>query len=182
MPKIYLGLEKTFVCWHVEIQGRAHRSRPGFKEANEAGLTGLSLNSEEDGKLVGDLLSLWAEVTHSEVIVKWCWNTAIPTAGNYRDVTIGVLEVLLNREEDEWLLERYRDSLDMLDWHDLGRHGELLMAMLESAKRKDGYYEAVEALCRRVNSLQLKRPGRFRDSALWRKEERLRSLSKLESA
>jgi len=169
MPRIFIGMEAPIVCWQEVIPGQESELRPKFKRAKDAKVQSWTVGDEGDGTLVAELLSLWTEVTRNVVEAESHWKVVRLNALNYGDVTC-IAEMLSDREKDKWLLDRYRDSMDLLDFADLGRPGMLLMAMLELAKRRSGFDEAVAVLCRRVSSLMLKRPGCVLDEYLWRVE------------
>ena len=105
------------------------------------------------------------------------WNVVIDDRMKDGRVIGLLMTVLFGRAEDEWLVARYEGSSDLLDWGHLNADGQMLVEMLEIAKRTSVRWTTVWILCTRISSLMLHRPQRLRDAFAWKEELARRKLS-----
>lgn len=177
MPDIYVGsTNKTLVVWKETAQSTVSTSRPQFKAAKEANVWCWKMGEAADWKVVPDLLCIWASALGYEVERKGDWKMV--DLGEGTPCGLMFMSILLScRDEDAWLLDRYKDSDDLLEWNQLGPDGSMLLKMLEVAKSRPDSADALRILCNHVNARLLARPKRMLDAYHWHIERSKREVA-----
>jgi len=167
VTKVFTNPTSHLVVWNIKaLSGATKVGTPMFKEAKEAGVEGFLEESEFDGELLADMLSLWTVILRRGVEINGTWNTLrLENLAEFSGLLV-IRDLLRDRKKDEWLAERYRDSFAQRDWNTLSESGRFVMRLLDESKLWAFHPETVRVLCNRINALlQIRSEGL--DDKLW---------------